>query len=245
MRASVLSWAALYANSKASRTPSACAMPAASRTLAAEAARSPWPGPTALMTRGQPKAFAVAQDSANTPRSRARSWPSAWSQPISTPTQATASPEALTQPQTSASVLPASRARTKSTRRSSTASHPARLATANASGSGVESSVHVWSASGFGTPELVQGVAERSPADARDGLGRIRGRGGAGHRLLGRLRRLGLGGGLLRHRLPGRYLLRCALDRLLLCHGAESTPCPRRRSTHLGLDEEDGVAGGF
>ena len=37
--------------------------------------------------------------------------------------------------------------------------------------------------------------------------------------------------------------LRCALDRLLLCHGAESTPCPRRRSTRLGLDEKDGVAG--
>src|SRR5262245_16505373 len=224
-------------------------MAAASRTRWAIVARAPWPGPTALITRGQPSAAAARHDSSNTPSKRSSSAPSAYTQPTSTPTHATPRPEARTQPRTSSSVLPASRARRKSTRRNSTASQPVRRAIVRASASGVESSVQVWSASGWLTwPPRGSGqwVAEGGPADSRDGLRRV----GPGRPLrrrgrLRRRRRLGLGGCLLRRRLLRLRLLRDGLlGRLLLFHGAESTPIPARRSTRVGRDgseEEHGM----
>src|SRR5262249_40748462 len=91
----------------------------------------------------QPSAVAFSQDSRNTLNSRLLSSPSANSQPYSTPSTPTGMPLLRTRSSTSLLLIPASKQRLKSMRRSPTASKPALRAASSAVASGVVSIVHI------------------------------------------------------------------------------------------------------
>ena len=165
------------ARGRGGRRASAARSPS-SRTPAAAWPRSPVPRSAGLITTGAPSARAQRHDSATASRIRRRSAPSLNIHPSWPPTHATGSPFARTRSITFSADWPASAARAKSIRRSSTADQPAARAARSASTSGVVSSVQVWSArrSARGTGRGQTGLnglpGAGRPPDSRRGAAR-------------------------------------------------------------------------
>ena len=139
--------AACELNSRAIRTPYRAAISPTSRTLLAACRGSPRSLSTGLMTVAQPSDAAATQLRVKISSNCSRSGPLASIQPLPTPTAETARPLARTRSSICTSDCPLASARSKSRRRSSTASQPVMRATFRSPPSGVESSVQVWSAS--------------------------------------------------------------------------------------------------
>src|SRR5262249_12920969 len=127
----------------ARRSPYSAAIAPARRKWPIASEIGPAIGPGALISMLQPSATPFSQDSRNTVNSRLLSSPSANSQPYSTPSTPTGMPLFWIRSRTCWLLIPASKQRLKSVRRSSTASKPPLRAASSAVASGVVSIVHI------------------------------------------------------------------------------------------------------